>query len=373
MDIPRCKKCLSYEYLIRGMVRDHSCSKANKKIDAIIIHKNSSPKWCYKRIIKEDKMDCLIRPLQQIETEIDFYKSQFATNTIEIGKRLVEAKSQLAHGEWGKWLKEKIYFSDRTARRFMQVATEFSNWTSLTDLNQTKVFALLDVPSEEREEFISQLHEVDGQAKTVDEMTTRELQKVIKQLKSSEEENQLLKENQNMLQLNVELATQKSQSLEANYNNEKNLRESLETTVEELKNKPKDVLEVPTEVIPDDYEKLKRDVEIYRTSYNDVLKSKQLTEKELEAYKISAKNAHNGTPIDFTDIYEFRLSVNDFLRKVSAIIYQGKEFKTKADSELNKWNESTDLLQKFVDDLKSAIRGNDIGATTIYLNSEEVN
>ena len=57
----------------------------------------------------------------------------------------------------------------------MRVASECSNISSLKDLGQTKIFALLDVPTGEREEFISEPHEVNGQAKTVDEMTTREL------------------------------------------------------------------------------------------------------------------------------------------------------------------------------------------------------
>lgn len=118
------------------------------------------------------------RPLEVIETEIHFYKQQTATGIIEIGKRLIEAKSQLQHGEWGKWLEEKVDFKERTAQRFMQVATEFSNTSTLTDLPKSKIFALLDVPSEERESFI--------QENNVSEMTTRELQEAIKAKKELE-------------------------------------------------------------------------------------------------------------------------------------------------------------------------------------------
>ncbi|MBW9154889.1 DUF3102 domain-containing protein [Clostridium tagluense] len=100
-------------------------------------------------------MDEITRPLEQLEVEIDFYKNQFANNTIEIGKRLIEAKSQLVHGEWGKWLQEKVEFSQETARKFMKVGTEFSNSNTYGNLNQSKIFALLDVPAEEREDFMS--------------------------------------------------------------------------------------------------------------------------------------------------------------------------------------------------------------------------
>ena len=132
-------------------------------------------------------MDEITRPLEQIESEIDFYKGQFANNTIEIGKRLIEAKSQLAHGEWENWLKEKVEFKKTTASKFMKVANDFSNVQALEHLSQTKIFALLDVPSEERETFISEPHEVNGETKTVEEMTTRQLQQAIKDKKTLEE------------------------------------------------------------------------------------------------------------------------------------------------------------------------------------------
>lgn len=103
------------------------------------------------------------------------YKQQTAQNIIEIGKRLIKIKEKLPHGEWGNFLKEKVDFTERTAQRFMRVANEFSNPTTLSDLGQSKLFALLDLPSDEREEFISQPHEVNGQTKTIDEMTSREL------------------------------------------------------------------------------------------------------------------------------------------------------------------------------------------------------
>lgn len=122
-----------------------------------------------------------IKPLEIIEGEINFYKQQTAIGIMEIGKRLIEAKEQLPHGEWGKWLKEKVEFSDRTARRFMQCSSEFSNSSTLRNLGQTKLFALLDVPLDDREEFMSTSHEVNGETKTVDEMTSRELQQAIKE------------------------------------------------------------------------------------------------------------------------------------------------------------------------------------------------
>jgi hypothetical protein len=124
-------------------------------------------------------MNEIERPIEIIEAEINFYKGQTATGIIEIGKRLIEAKAQLQHGEWGKWLEEKVEFKNDTARKFMQVAREFSNTDTYRNLNQSKIFALLDVPQDQREEFIA--------TTPIDDMTTRQLQQAIKDKKELEQ------------------------------------------------------------------------------------------------------------------------------------------------------------------------------------------
>lgn len=113
-----------------------------------------------------------------LTTEILILKHQTENNLIEIGKRLITVKESLPHGEWGKWLSEKVDFTDRTAQRLMKVANEFSNTTALSHLSRSKVFALLELPREEREEFIN--------SNSIDDMSTRQLQQVIKEKKELE-------------------------------------------------------------------------------------------------------------------------------------------------------------------------------------------
>lgn len=83
---------------------------------------------------------------------------------VEIGRRLVEAKSILPHGEWGQWLKEEVDFSQSTANSYMKLFDEygstqmtlfgaFTNSQSFANLPYTKALQLLAVPAEEREEF----------------------------------------------------------------------------------------------------------------------------------------------------------------------------------------------------------------------------
>lgn len=111
--------------------------------------------------------------VDRLTTEILILKQQTAQNIIEIGKRLIQVKESLLHGEWGIYLKEKVEFSQESARRFMRVAEEFSNSTTLWNLPPSKVFALLDMPPEEREQFVAE-HDTAN-------MSVRELQQAIKE------------------------------------------------------------------------------------------------------------------------------------------------------------------------------------------------
>lgn len=123
-----------------------------------------------------EKTDVKNAELQKIENEIITLKNQTAQNIIQIGYKLIEAKEKLPHGEWGGWLSDRINFSQRTANQFMRIAKEFGSSPKLiSNLEITKVGLLLDVPSEKREEFIEK-HDLKS-------MSTRELKKVIKQLR----------------------------------------------------------------------------------------------------------------------------------------------------------------------------------------------
>lgn len=121
------------------------------------------------------------RRLETITAEINFYKAQTVQNIIEIGKRLSEAKAQLEHGEWLTWLQDSVELSKRTAQRFMRLADEYTKTTPVSFLSYSKMLALLAVPQDERDEFISSTHIVDGEEKTVSEMSKRELERVIKE------------------------------------------------------------------------------------------------------------------------------------------------------------------------------------------------
>jgi hypothetical protein len=117
-------------------------------------------------------------------------KKMVIYNSIEIGRRLVEAKEMIEHGEWGKWLEKSINYSQSTANNLMKIFNEYgsdqitllnnnSKSQALGNLSYTQAIALLGIPSEERETFIKE--------NDVEEMSTRELQKAIKEKQDLEE------------------------------------------------------------------------------------------------------------------------------------------------------------------------------------------
>ena len=109
---------------------------------------------------------------------------------IEIGRRLCEAKELLPHGQWGEWLKTEVEFSQSTAQNFMRIFEEYgADQTSLFgdaksqtlgNLPYTHALKLLAVPAEEREQFAEEHH--------VEELSSRELEKLIRERDEALEE-----------------------------------------------------------------------------------------------------------------------------------------------------------------------------------------
>lgn len=113
------------------------------------------------------------RTIETITAEIEQLKARGGEVIIEIGKRLIEAKERLPHGEWAAWLADRVEFSERTAQEFMKIAREWSNPRTLADLGKSKALKLLLLPTAERDEFL-ETHDVPN-------MSTRELEQAIRE------------------------------------------------------------------------------------------------------------------------------------------------------------------------------------------------
>ena len=149
-----------------------------------------------------------VRPLEVIEGEILFFKAQASASMLEIGRRLIEVKEQLPRGQWQKWLAEKVEFTERTAQRFMRIAEGYKDADTVSVLGTRKALALLAFEDIEREEFLAEKHEVNGEEKTVAEMTSAELDEAIRRRKDAEQEaNRLRQEKMDLEAKNRELST----------------------------------------------------------------------------------------------------------------------------------------------------------------------
>ncbi|MDL2288938.1 DUF3102 domain-containing protein, partial [Oscillospiraceae bacterium OttesenSCG-928-F05] len=121
------------------------------------------------------------RDLNIITAEIQFYNRQAGESLLEIGRRLNEAKDQLEHGEWLNWLGQSVGYSDATAQRLMRLARNYDDPALVTELGASKALALLALPDPERETFLEETHEVDGEEKSVADMSKRELEKAVRE------------------------------------------------------------------------------------------------------------------------------------------------------------------------------------------------
>ena len=166
--------------------------------------------------IYEGECDLPARDIDVITDEIIFYKAVGGQAIIEIGKRLIEAKAQLKHGEWLPWLREKVEFSESSAQRFMQLAREYGNPATVRDLGAAKALALLALPPLEREDFAAEKHLVNGEEKSVSEMSKRELEEAIRQKKNAEARaDEMQREMDKLRTANEETARKADEAAEA--------------------------------------------------------------------------------------------------------------------------------------------------------------
>ena len=219
------------------------------------------------------------RTLPVIASEIKIIEQQTAKtvleNGIQIGIRLQEAKEQVGHGNFEEWCKENLNYTSRTARKFMQLATEYgdengliSNRNISSDLSISKALTLLKVPEDDREEFVEE-HDVDT-------MTVKELEDAVREAKEEAE------------QANAQLKAREDSEADLMSQLEKE-KKSAESAKEKLK-KEKEALkddvnaEKPAHIQKQNPDVIKEDVFLEQAS---VLAHKQLD--ELKALKDRAE------------------------------------------------------------------------------------
>lgn len=124
---------------------------------------------------REDRLVSEIRMITEQTKQVVLF------NSIEIGRRLTEAKAMVKHGTWGTWLKERVDYSQRTANNFMKIYQEYGRnglaekSQALANLSYTQALALIDLPEDERARF--------AEERKAGEMALRKLQEEVRQEK----------------------------------------------------------------------------------------------------------------------------------------------------------------------------------------------
>lgn len=184
--------------------------------------------------------------LQQLAVEIITFDRQAKITAvscaIEIGERLLEAKDLVPHGEWGKWLKENVNYSQSTANNFMRLYKEYgnnqgslfttvANSQAIMNLDVSKALALTVLPPEEREEFVAE-HDVE-------QMSTRDLKEALqenKELKRKlEEKDKQVKETSAQLDTAIAERQKMQERLNETVNQNAGYEKSLQVKIDAAK------------------------------------------------------------------------------------------------------------------------------------------
>lgn len=201
----------------------------------------------------------LSRDIREITDNIKFFKKTVTISFLQIGHLLIEAKGKLKHGEWLPWLRDEADFSEATAQRFMRLAREYGKSVSVTDLGLTKALKLLALPDAERREFMEETHEVNGEEKTVYQMSRRELEQAIRErdearaerdkaLQDAEGSVLALAEKDSALEDAQGAAMQLKQELEAYQDKAAKAADAAEETIRALQEELDALREAPKEV-----------------------------------------------------------------------------------------------------------------------------
>ena len=121
-----------------------------------------------------------LTPIPQLKTEIQFYERQTATGMLEIGKRLIQIKEQLPHGEFMPWVEKELSYSHDSANNFMRCYEKFGNSETFRNLKPSQMFVLMGETEEITVEIIKN--------NDMSEITIRQLREQVKTYKGMAEE-----------------------------------------------------------------------------------------------------------------------------------------------------------------------------------------
>ncbi len=186
-------------------------------------------------------IEVITAEILDLKTGMEAYARATLVSAVEIGRRLVEAKEKIQHGEWKTYLEETLEYKVRTAQWYMKLYREYGSpqsslfgaevkTQSLAHFEPTKAFALLAVPEEEREAFVEEHR--------VDELSTRQTEELIEEYKRKLRESEDAKARADTVMQGMEFALNKARKDAEKAEGE---RDALARQVKELEARPVEV------------------------------------------------------------------------------------------------------------------------------------
>ncbi len=312
------------------------------------------------------------RNIETITAEIVQLKQDAGNAILAIGDRLIEAKGKLSHGEWLTWLTEQVDFSERTAQNFMRLAREWSNPQALADLGATKALTLLALPPEERAAFIAEDHFVDGDKKAVVDMTSRELEKAIRErdearkameaaqadARASEESRAKMESDMAALKALQEAAQRDAEQAQADL---RTAREELQA----LREKPVDVA---VETVPDPEavrqarEEAIKEMQAKVDAAEAKVKASDKAQKDLEAKMKDLRKSADANAENLSRAERAEAELADARKQLEDLAKAGKQEALNSDPELARFQVLFEQTQGQVNQLRGLllkIRGRD--------------
>lgn len=298
------------------------------------------------QVVQERTPDVIRTEIKTIEAQV--YKTTL-DGVIQIGTRLQELKEMIGHGNWLDWCKENLGYTDRQARRYMEISAEygdknsaFSNWTTSSNLSISKAYSLLSLPENEVESFTEE-HDVES-------MTVKELEAQIREWKSKTEDmeaamNQAKEENEE-LQASIKEADDRRLELIEKIEE----LEKRETDPEEIK-KLQEQLDKKTEEVKKAKAALKEAKQSQQQAIDTaVAKQKDQLQKEVEETQAQKQKAAEAERIEqIREAEEYRRAAENRAKDLE------KKLEQSANEDIILFKVKTDQLQEDFADLEQAI------------------
>lgn len=290
-------------------------------------------------------------PLEQLSIEIWTLSKSLAQDIYNIGRRLLLAKQQIAHGHFTKWVTENTPYSHSTANNFMNAALAVDENPALAAFPHTKVLALLDVPAEDREQFMAE--------NDVDNMSTREIKRLVKEKEAAEQEAERQRE---AAERNSALVDEYAQNY---YDIQSQLAVAREALQEVNTQQP---TEIEVEVPPADYDQIKQQLlrEKARAdaaeAYAEEQEAAYQTARQ-QAQRLQMQQIDHDTNLTTHDPYgpqEFTKAVQSFMASMGTVPHMSSYFATKSADALTVYSQNIDALAAWVRGAQEVIQNNAI-------------